>query len=209
MSSADPDQNATPVNPGQGQQAAKAARVVPAPTLRFTSEPVDGLALRLEHDDGTLGRRGDNPYVVAAPQVSRVHAQIERRAGSIVITDLGSSGGTKVNGEKITGSHVVNHGDTIEFGGVSCRLEDPATAAMGEQQTMVMEVPEVDLGPSLSPRQQEVIELIAEGMTNAEIGDQLGISERTVKAYAQELYDKLGVRNRAGAVAEAVKHGLL
>jgi DNA-binding NarL/FixJ family response regulator len=54
-----------------------------------------------------------------------------------------------------------------------------------------------------------VLELMAEGMTNAEIGDQLGVTERTVKAYAQELYDKLGVRNRAGAVAEAAKLGLL
>ncbi|MDX1657431.1 MAG: LuxR C-terminal-related transcriptional regulator [Nitriliruptorales bacterium] len=195
--------------PGDNGGNGKARRVVPAPTLRFTSEPVEGLALRLEHDDGTLGRREDNAYVVAAPHVSRVHARLERRAGSIVVTDLGSSGGTKVNDEEISGPHVVTHGDTIEFGGVSARLEDPATAAKGEQQTVVMEVPEVELGPSLSPRQQEVIELIAEGMTNAEIGDQLGISERTVKAYAQELYDKLGVRNRAGAVAEAVKHGLL
>jgi hypothetical protein len=44
-----------------------------------------------------------------------------------------------------------------------------------------------------------VLELMAEGMTNSEIGEQLGVTERTVKAYAQELYDKLGVRNRAGA----------
>ena len=46
-------------------------------------------------------------------------------------------------------------------------------------------------------------------MTNSEIGDQLGITQRTVKAYAQELYTKLGVRNRAGAVAEAINVGIL
>ena len=42
-----------------------------------------------------------------------------------------------------------------------------------------------------------------------EIGDELGVTERTIKAYAQELYDKLGVRNRAGAVAEAARLGML
>lgn len=187
----------------------RAARVVPAPTLRFGDGVLDGLALRLEHDEATLGRRDDNDYVVRAPQVSRVHARVERRAGAVLVTDLGSSGGTTVNGERITGSTVVEHGDVIGFGGVRARLEDPASAAVPEQQTMVMQVPDVTAGPSLSPRQQEVLELISEGLTNAQIGERLGIGERTVKAYAQELYDKLGVRNRAGAVAEGVKAGLL
>ncbi|NIX20517.1 MAG: hypothetical protein GWN07_12050 [Actinobacteria bacterium] len=54
-----------------------------------------------------------------------------------------------------------------------------------------------------------MLELMAEGMTNSEIGARLGVTERTVKAYAQELYDRLGVRNRAGAVAEAARHGIL
>ena len=46
-------------------------------------------------------------------------------------------------------------------------------------------------------------------LTNNEIGTRLGITERTVKAYAQELYTKLGVRNRASAVAGAIDAGLL
>lgn len=187
----------------------KASRIVPVPTLRFTGGQVNGLALRLSEDDGTLGRRDDTDYVVPDPKVSRVHARFEKRTGSVLVTDLGSSGGTEVNGEKITGPHVVEHGDVIRFGGVECRFEDPASAASDEQQTMVFELPKVETGPSLSPRQQQVLEGIAEGMTNREIGEQLGITERTVKAYAQEVYEKLGVRNRAEAVSEGVKNGLL
>ncbi len=115
----------------------------------------------------------------------------------------------RVNGEEINGPAVVNHGDRVGFGPVTALFEDPAMASKGEDETQVIEVPKVETGPHLSPRQQQVLELMAEGMTNSEIGEQLGVTERTVKAYAQELYDKLGVRNRAGAVAEAAKLGLL
>jgi DNA-binding CsgD family transcriptional regulator len=143
------------------------------------------------------------------PRVSRVHAEIRKEAGAVIVTDLGSSAGTKVNGEEITGPAVIRHGDKVSFGPVTATFEDPAAASQAEDATMVLEVPKVETGPHLSPRQQQVLELMAEGMTNAEIGEQLGVTERTVKAYAQELYDKLGVRNRAGAVAEAAKLGLL
>lgn len=187
----------------------KAARIIPVPTLRFTGGQVSGLAIRLTEDDGTLGRRDDNDYVVPDPQVSRVHARLEKRVGSILLTDLGSSGGTEVNGEQLTGPHAVSHGDVIRFGGIEARFEDPASAASDEDATMVFELPEVETGPSLSPRQQQVLEGISHGQTNKEIGADLGITERTVKAYAQEVYEKLGVRNRAEAVAEGVRHGLL
>jgi pSer/pThr/pTyr-binding forkhead associated (FHA) protein len=186
----------------------KAQRIIPVPTLHFGEGALAGVRIRLDQDVATLGRGNDNDYVVADPRVSRVHAELHRRGDTIFVTDLGSSGGTAVNDETITGPHVLRHGDVVRFGALSATLEDPA-ADLGGDATMVFATPQVVTGPHLSPRQQEVLERIAEGMTNAEIGEQLGITERTVKAYAQELYDKLGVRNRAGAVAEAVKEGLL
>lgn len=192
---------------------ARAAKVMPVPSLRFTSGPAGGTTVRLEHDEGTLGRREDNHYVVNDPGVSRVHARITRTNDTtLLVTDLGSSGGTTVNGEAVTGSHVLVHGDRLGVGTSECVVENPVAAAQtgDDTTTMMLHVPEVeDLGPQLSPRQTEVLQLIAEGMTNNEIGEVLGITERTVKAYAQELYTKLGVRNRAGAVAEAINAGLL
>ncbi|MBW3562241.1 MAG: LuxR C-terminal-related transcriptional regulator [Actinobacteria bacterium] len=191
-----------------GEAVQKARKVVPLPTLTIRSGPEAGSSIALEHDDATLGRREDNAYVLTDPRVSRVHASIRKEAGAVIVTDLGSSAGTKVNGEEIVGPRVLRHGDRVAFGPVDAVFEDPAMAAAHEDATMVLEIPKVESGPHLSPRQQQVLELMAEGMTNSEIGDQLGVTERTVKAYAQELYDKLGVRNRAGAVAEAAKLGL-
>lgn len=186
----------------------KARRITPTPTLYFPEGVLAGTMIRLDQDVATIGRRGDNAYVVEDPHVSRVHAEFRKEAGSVIVTDLGSSGGTRINDEAVT-TAVLNHGDTISFGSVTARFEDQVTAAQPDDTTEVLTVPAVESGPSLSPRQQQVLELMAQGMTNSEIGDQLGVTERTIKAYAQELYDRLGVRNRAGAVAEGIRAGLL
>jgi pSer/pThr/pTyr-binding forkhead associated (FHA) protein len=187
----------------------KAQKIVPVPTLHFSEGSLAGRVVRLDRDVATLGRREDNAYVVPDPRVSRVHAEIRKEASAVIVTDLGSSAGTKVNGEDIDGPKVIRHGDRISFGPVAATFEDPAAASQAEDATMVFEVPKVETGPHLSPRQQQVLELMAEGMTNSEIGEQLGVTERTVKAYAQELYDKLGVRNRAGAVAQGGRLDLI
>jgi LuxR family maltose regulon positive regulatory protein len=55
----------------------------------------------------------------------------------------------------------------------------------------------------LSPRELEVLSLVAEGMTNREIGARLYIAESTVKSHLNTVYGKLGVRNRTQAVARA------
>lgn len=190
--------------------ALKAARVRPAPALRFDPGSLGGTTIHLEHAEGTLGRRPENHYVVADPRVSRVHVQIARVGDSgLVLTELGSSGGTTVNGEPVAGSKVVSHGDRVSFAGVTCTVEDPVAASVADDATMVLHLPpQAPVGPHLSPRQTEVLDGIGQGLTNAQIAERLGITERTVKAYAQELYVKLGVHNRAGAVAAAIKAGL-
>ena len=63
--------------------------------------------------------------------------------------------------------------------------------------------------PSLSDRERQVLELIAEGLSAPEIGRRLYLSPATVKSHLQSLYDKLGVSDRAAAVAEAMRSGLL
>jgi DNA-binding NarL/FixJ family response regulator len=61
----------------------------------------------------------------------------------------------------------------------------------------------------LSDDDVRLLQLIAEGATNKEIGDQLYWSEVTVKRRASEVYQKLDVADRAQAVAEAMKRGLI
>jgi DNA-binding NarL/FixJ family response regulator len=63
--------------------------------------------------------------------------------------------------------------------------------------------------PALSPREQEVLGLIAEGLSNRQISRRLMISEATVKTHLVHLYDKLGVTNRSAAIAAALQTGLI
>jgi DNA-binding NarL/FixJ family response regulator len=62
---------------------------------------------------------------------------------------------------------------------------------------------------SLSPREKEILQLIAEGYTSAEIGKILFISEKTVEKHRTKLMEKLSVRNLAGLVRLAVKYHLV
>ena len=62
---------------------------------------------------------------------------------------------------------------------------------------------------SLSPRELEVLKLVAEGATNQVAARRLMVSETTVKTHLMHIYTKLGVRDRASAVATAFQRGLL
>jgi DNA-binding NarL/FixJ family response regulator len=61
----------------------------------------------------------------------------------------------------------------------------------------------------LSPREKEILQLIAEEHTSMEIANLLSISEKTVEKHRANLMEKLNVRNLAGLVRFAVKHGLV
>jgi NarL family two-component system response regulator LiaR len=61
----------------------------------------------------------------------------------------------------------------------------------------------------LTRRQQEVLAPLVDGLNNVEIADRLVISRHTVRYYVSEILGKLGVSNRAEAVAIAVKKGLV
>ena len=63
--------------------------------------------------------------------------------------------------------------------------------------------------PVMSARERETLTLIAEGLSAPEIGRVLHLSTATIKTHLQHIYEKLGVSERAAAVAEAMRRGLL
>jgi pSer/pThr/pTyr-binding forkhead associated (FHA) protein len=176
-------------------------------TLVFTHGPLAGKRVPIRRDETTLGRRPTNDVVLNDPLVSRLHALLVRRGGSIVVEDLGSHNGTYVNGERVMFLRQLQHGDLVQVGASRVLFEDASIAADIEDTTKIEAVTVV--GTGFTQRQLQVLRLAARGLSNKEIARRLYVSERTVKAYLSSVFDKLGVNNRAGAVTAALRLGLI
>jgi DNA-binding NarL/FixJ family response regulator len=77
---------------------------------------------------------------------------------------------------------------------------------------LVSEVPSLRLVNSrghrlLTPREQQVVALVAEGLSNRDIARELDLSEHTIKKYLFRIFDKLGISSRVELVLYAVNHG--
>jgi LuxR family maltose regulon positive regulatory protein len=79
----------------------------------------------------------------------------------------------------------------------------------GQTEPPISQAQESDLIEPLSERELEVLQLIAQGLTNREIGDRLFLSLNTVKAHTRNIYGKLGVHSRMQAVSRARELDLL
>jgi PAS domain S-box-containing protein len=81
---------------------------------------------------------------------------------------------------------------------------------IGRELGRFLERRRADLGPGpISPRELDVLRLAADGNSGPEIARQLGLSPATVKTHFENIYDKLGVSDRAAAVAHAMRIGLI
>lgn len=69
--------------------------------------------------------------------------------------------------------------------------------------------PDEDALEALTPREREVLRLVAEGLHNREIGERLGVTEHTVKFHLAAVFGKLGVSTRAEAVQKGVRLGYI
>jgi pSer/pThr/pTyr-binding forkhead associated (FHA) protein len=67
-------------------------------------------------EGATIGRGRQADVVLNDPNVSRKHAEIRPRGGSWVVSDLGSTNGSQLNGRRIDGPEVLRPGDEIELG---------------------------------------------------------------------------------------------
>jgi FHA domain len=80
------------------------------------SGPNVGKVYPLELEDISIGRDTGNTIAINDAEISRRHARLALHGSAYVIQDLGSTNGTFVNGVRVTGTQVLNPGDTISFG---------------------------------------------------------------------------------------------
>ncbi len=84
--------------------------------LVMHSGPTPGKTFPLEGDVLTIGREAGNQIIINDAEVSRKHSQLVFQGGKYVLTDLGSTNGTFVNGQRLTGQHVLLSGEIISLG---------------------------------------------------------------------------------------------
>ncbi|MFD1545642.1 response regulator [Nonomuraea guangzhouensis] len=100
----------------------------------------------------------------------------------------------------------VSRADLLAAIGSAMRGETVLSPSVATKLVTRMRAPAAE---SLTPREGQVLALTAKGMTNAEIGRSLSISETTVKTHLLRVFGKLGVSDRTAAVTTAMERGLL
>jgi FHA domain len=170
----------------------------------------------LDAERTTVGKAQENDIPLSDdPTASHLHAILERFPAGWCVTDLGSSNGTFVNGERIWSSHRLRHGDEIRLGQTRLIFRDPVSA--GGVQTEVEELP-----PTLTARERDVMialcrplldrDMFTEPASTRSIAEELVITQAAVKQHLGNLYDKFGVvaddSNRRSRLAnEALRRG--
>lgn len=125
---------------------------------------------------------------------SYIVKMLEAGASGYLLKDAGSA-------ELVTAIKTIAAGDTYYSRQVSDTLIEHLTKGTKPQQAKA--------GVPLTRRELEVLRLIAEEYSNPEIAEKLYISIRTVDTHRRNLLEKLGVKNTAGLVKYAIKHGLI
>ena len=172
--------------------------------------------IQLGDDRCTVGKGEENDLVLADdPTVSRLHAVLEEFPAGWCVTDLGSSNGTFLNGERIWAQRRLRHGDEVRVGRTRLVFRNSSdvghTATESEAES-----------PSLTPRERDVLvvlcrpllarDLFTEPASIREIAADLVVSEAAVKQHLVNLYAKFDVgddptHRRARLANEAIRRG--
>jgi pSer/pThr/pTyr-binding forkhead associated (FHA) protein len=111
---------------------------------------ISGTPHELTEEIITIGRAPDNLIVLEDPSVSARHAEIRAVSSAYYLKDLGSTNGTRLNGNPITESKLA-HGDRLRFGGIEARVEtiDPtATQPLPRMQEIEARPAEASAAPA-------------------------------------------------------------
>jgi pSer/pThr/pTyr-binding forkhead associated (FHA) protein len=117
--------------------APRAARGLAA--LEIINEgPAKGTRLEIFAPVANIGRGAHNDVVIQDESVSEFHAKMQRRDDSWFISDMGSTNGTYVNGERLVDEARIGHGAELRFGGVKTMFRPMLGAGKGAEQTRVI-----------------------------------------------------------------------
>ena len=181
--------------------------------------------VRLDDSAGslTLGRRNEADVPLAwDPEVSRLHAELEFKAGEWTLCDDGfSQNGTYVNGLRIHGRRRLTDGDLVRIGQTSIAYCDPGMSGLG----VTLAPGELGIAPKFSEQQQRILRglcrpLMGDGegispASDADIAAATGISEDVVTTELDHLGRAFGLQDmppgdrRAEIALLALRSGLV
>lgn len=203
------------------------------PCIEVTEGRSRGKLFPLDRPRGyVIGRLPGAEIHIDDPGVSRRHVRLTRRAdGSIEAADMRSTNGLIINDEKLERGPLLE-GDQIALGPDAVlrlcyrapdqlgetTVREPATippdvVTRGVQRpdeatAIIIRRARLEDLP-ISARQLEVSQLVANGMTNAAIAAELGISPRTVTSHLDHIYGRLSISSRAALTRWIVERGLV
>ena len=144
------------------------------------------------HDRGARGRAAHITFDRHRGLAQARPARRATRTADVEVVDLGSRNGTFVNGQRVEQAPL-RDGDEIRFGQAVVRLR--YVGRVGPKGTADAAPP--PRPPDLSAREYEVACLVADGLTNADVGKRLSISPATVGRHLSNIYERLGIHSRA------------
>jgi pSer/pThr/pTyr-binding forkhead associated (FHA) protein len=118
-----------------------AAGGTPLASLLVRSGALRGRRLPITVSAVNIGRADYNDLVIADPSVSTTHARLQRKDELWVVSDLGSTNGTYVEGEPVTGETALTPGTTLRFGDVSALFEPHDEPQPGARRAAVEAAP--------------------------------------------------------------------
>ncbi|TXT33969.1 MAG: Fis family transcriptional regulator [Planctomycetota bacterium] len=164
-----------------------------------------------------IGRDQDCGLRLPCPFVSKRHALLVRTGDEIKISDLKSRNGTRINGRLVSKGEVLTAKSEVQIGphslticvGLADAIQESVKidgSTMADRRwTQVIGRGRADR-PSLSPAQERVFNLFAQGLTEKEIAAQLRLTVNTVHDHAKAIYKALSVSSRGELLAYWANH---
>lgn len=128
-----------------------------------------------------------------------LRALLEAQTDMVVVGEADS-------GETLRAIRAVANGEVIFSPGVAEQMM--AFFMKGGRETATMDSAEADPFPELTPRERDILELLAQGLTNTAIAEKLVLSPKTIRNQVSNIFSKLQVASRSEAIVKAREAGL-